>query len=51
MVIYGIYYTESIEKLINMINHMHNKTWNENLFVGTLNNWYQWYLSEEGSCT
>ena len=27
---------------------MHNKTtWNENLFVGKLNYWYRWYLSEE----
>ena len=22
---------------------------NEKLFVGELNNWYQWYLSEEGT--
>ena len=29
------------------MHHMHNKTtWNENLFVGKLNHWYQWYLSE-----
>ena len=29
---------------------MHNKTtWNEKLFVGKLNNWYQWYLSVEGA--
>ena len=28
---------------------MHNKTCNENLFVGKLKYWYQWYLSEEGA--
>ena len=42
MVMYGIYNSETIERLINMIQHMHNKTiWNENLFVVKLNNWYQ----------
>ena len=47
---YGIYSSEMIEKLINMIQHMHNKmTWNEKLSADKLNNWYQWYLSEEGS--
>ena len=39
-----------IEKLINTIQHIHNKTtWNETIFVGKFNNWYQWYLSEEGA--
>ena len=28
---------------------MHNTTtWNENLFIGKLNNWFQWYLSQDG---
>ena len=28
---------------------MYNKTtWNKKLFVGKLNNWYQWYLSKDG---
>ena len=51
MVMYSIYNSETIEKkLINTIHHMHNKTTrNENLFVGKLNKWYQWYLSEEGA--
>ena len=44
---YCIYKPETIQKLIHMIHHMHIKTtWNENLFVGKLNHWYQWYLSE-----
>ena len=46
LVMYGICNSETIEKLINMIQHIHNKTWNEKLFVGKLNNWYYWYLSE-----
>ena len=24
-------------------------TWNGTLFVGKLNHWYQWYLSEDGT--
>ena len=45
--IYGIYISETIEKLINTIHYMHNKTaWKERLFVGKLNHWY---LSEEGA--
>ena len=27
---------------------MHKTTWNEKLFVGKLNNWYQYYLSKDG---
>ena len=50
MVKYGIYNSETIEKLINMIQNMYNKTiWNEKLSVGKLNNWYYWYLSAEGA--
>ena len=38
MVMYDICNSETIEKLINMIYYMHNKTtWNENLFVGKFN--------------
>ena len=47
MLINDIYNLETVEKLINTIHHMHNKTiWNDNLFPGKLNHWYQWYLSE-----
>ena len=50
MVMYDIYNSEMIKKLINTIQHLHNKTtWSETLFVGKINNWYQWYLSEEGA--
>ena len=50
MVMYDIYNSEMTEKLINMIQYMHNKTpWNEKLFSGKLNNWFQWYISEEGA--
>ena len=49
MVMYGSYNSDTLEKLINTVHKMHNKTtWNEKLFVGKLNNWYQWYLSKDG---
>ena len=49
MVMYDIYNSETLEKLINIVHKMHNKTtWNEKLFPGKFNNWYQWYLSKDG---
>ena len=37
MVIYGIYNSETTEKLFKTIQKMHNKTaWNKNLFVGKI---------------
>ena len=46
VVMSGIYNSETIEKFINSIQHMHSKTTcKEKLFGGKLNNRYQWYLS------
>ena len=48
IVMYGIYNSNTLEKLINTVHKMHNKTtWNGKLFAGKLNNWYQWYLSKD----
>ena len=48
MVMYGIYNSDTLEKLIDTVHKMHNKTtWNEKLFGGKLSDWYQWYLSKE----
>ena len=39
MVMYGICNSDTLEKLINAVHKMHNKTpWNEKLFVGKLKN-------------
>ena len=47
IVMYGIYNLGTLEKLIDTVHNMYNKTtWNENLFVGKLNDWCQWYLSK-----
>ena len=44
MIMYGIYNSESLEKLITTVHKMHNTTTpNEKLFAGTLSSWYTWY--------
>ena len=46
---YGIYNFDTLEKLIDTVHEMHNKTtWDEKLFVGKVSDWYQWYLIKEG---
>ena len=42
MVMYSIYNSDTLEKLINAVHKMHNKTtWNEKLFADKLDKWYQ----------
>ena len=49
MVIYDIYNSGTLEKLTNTVHKMHNTpAWNKKLFMGKLNNWYQWYLFKVG---
>ena len=46
MVMYGIYNSETLEKLINTVHKICNTTaWNEKIFAGKLDHWY---LSKEG---
>ena len=41
MVMYGIYNSDILEKLIANVHKMYNKTtWNEKLFASKLNDWY-----------
>ena len=41
MIKYGLYNTETVKKIVNIIQNMHNKTtWNEKLFPARLDNWY-----------
>ena len=49
VVMYGIYNSEILENRIDTVHKMYNTTtWNEKLFVGKLNAWYNWYLSKNG---
>ena len=48
MVMYAIYNSDTLEKLINTVHRIHNKTTgNEKLFVGKFNKWHQWCLSKD----
>ena len=49
MVMYGVYNSDTLEELINTVHKLHNRTtWNERLFSGQINNWYQYYSSSSG---
>ena len=49
MVMYGIYNSDTPEALIDTVHRLHNQyTLNEKLFVGQIEDWYQWYLSIKG---
>ena len=43
---YSIYISDTLEKLIDTVHKKQLET--KNLFVGKLNDWYQWYLTKEG---
>ena len=44
MVMYSIYNSETLEKLIDTVHKVHNfTTLSEKFFAGTLNSWYNWY--------
>ena len=50
MVMYGVYNTDTLEKLIKTVHHMHNtKTLHEKLFTGQLISAYRWYIYSHGS--
>ena len=49
MVRYGIYNSDTLEALIEMVHRLYNQsTWKEKLFAGQIEVWYQWQLSEKG---
>ena len=49
MVMYGIYNSDTLEDLIDTVHKLHNRnTWNEKLFSGQIENWYNYYSSSSG---
>ena len=49
MVMCSIYNSETLEKLIDTLDKMHNSTTtNEKLFASKLDSWYNWYLTNNG---
>ena len=50
MVMGGIYNSKTLDKLIDMGQHMHNITTpNEKLFAGQCNTAYMWYINTHGT--
>ena len=49
ILMYSMYNSDTLEKLVNTMHNMHNRTpWNEKSFASKLNHWYNWYLSRDG---
>ena len=49
MVMYGMYNSDTLEDLIDMVHKLHNRTtWNEKLLSGQIENWYKYYSSSSG---
>ena len=49
MVMYGVYNSDTLEDLIDTVHKLHNRTtWNEKLFSGQIENWYNYYSSSSG---
>ena len=49
MVMYGVYYSDTLEDLIDTVHKLHNRTTrNEKLFAGEIDNWYKYYSSYTG---
>ena len=49
MVMYGMYNSDTLEDLIDTVHKLHNRTtWNEKLFSGQIENWYNYYSSSSG---
>ena len=46
---YGVYNSDTLEDLIDTVHKLHNRTtWNEKLFSGQIDNWYNYYSSSTG---
>ena len=46
---YGMYNSDTLEDLIDTVHKFHNRTtWNEKLFSGQIENWYNYYSSSSG---
>ena len=50
MIMYGVYNSNTLTALINMVhNEQNTTTWKERTFAGKLTQMYQLYLNEEGT--
>ena len=50
MIMYGIYNADTLEKLIQMVHKMNNRSvWFERLYAGHVNKCYEMYSSTQGA--
>ena len=50
MIMYGVYNVDTLEKLIQMLHKMNNRSiWYERLFAGHVNKWFEMYLASQGA--
>ena len=49
MIMYGVYNVDTLEKLIQMVHKMNNRSiWYEKLYAGQVNNWFDKYAVSQG---
>ena len=50
MIMYGTYNVDTLEKLIQMVHKMNNRSvWYERLYAGHVNKWFEMYLASQGA--
>ena len=50
MIMYGVYNVDTLEKLIQMVHKMNNRSvWYERLYAGHVNKWFEMYLASQGA--
>ena len=50
MIMYGVYNVDTLEKLIQMVHKMNNRSvWYEKLYAGHVNKWFEMYLASQGA--
>ena len=49
MIMYGVYNVDTLEKLIQMVHKMNNRSvWYEKLYAGHVNKWFEMYSASQG---
>ena len=47
---YGVYNVDTLEKLIQMVHKLNNRSvWYEKLYAGHVNKWFEVYLASQGA--
>ena len=50
MIMYGVYNVDTLEKLIQMVHKMNNRSvWYEKLYAGHVNKWFEMYSATQGA--